>query len=207
MSNLNNLTVKEIKELLKNNNIIIPSNLLRNDLIKYTQTHLNTQPNILILVGTSTAGKSYIIDNYLLPNIPNSIAVTADGVFKELVKEHPRTPYKDIKPLVNDRLAQEIRKESKKHFVIVDHIFLNFLDKISNLNYHLVLIYTPLEQIAINLKKRPAGDKRFALGILDTFCEFYTRANQQDEIIDVISYNDIIKLLEIDNTVTKLNAG
>ena len=161
---------------------------------------------VFLILGTSSTGKTSLIQNYLLPNTPHSVYVWADGIFDDLTKEfaHVRgLQWKELKPMVRPRMIEEVKKIQNK-IVFVDDITPDLLD-IDVPNKHSILLYTPLHQLARQAKSRKAGDSRPLAGVLNSFIDFYTTDPTEESIeIDIISKDDIADFLDQEKMTEKI---
>ena len=142
---------------------------------------------VIVLLGTSSSGKSTFLERDLLPRTPSLTPVTADGIFDLLRTEHPYTPNAKLQKLVPERLLQEIEAARTCGDVIVDHVVSDFVQHIPQPVF-VIAFYTPLKTVMkLNLRRRP-GDARSMFGILKTFVELYKHSNDpRDEPLETLS--------------------
>lgn len=154
---------------------------------------------VFLILGTSSTGKSSLINKYILPNVPNSISISADEIFDELLKTAPLgIPSKELKPLVLPLMIQHIQDVKHKK-VFVDHVDIELLSY-DIPNRHTILIYTPLRQLAKQASVRTSSEGRRPLdGVLRQFSNFYTcEPNDESVLVDTISKEDILDFLTLD---------
>lgn len=162
----------------------------------------------IILSGTSSAGKSSIIDKF--PKKYNKISL--DNVFDEFGYIFFKVcEYKNLKnkyytqkekdkffyDCMYDKIISKLNKNKNNLIDIVDD-FDNKNDPIIRKyitnNIH-ILIYTNLDKLADNLNKRKSYDPRGTF-VFDQFTKYYENTNNKDEAIDTINYNNFIKSLK-----------
>jgi hypothetical protein len=159
-------------------------------------------PQIVLLIGTSCAGKTTLVQGHILPNFPDVKYVSADEVFKDLKVEFPRTPYASLKLLVPARLQQKVLERSKTNQVLVDDIKLDLLD--SGLQgLHSILIFVSLKELARNATLRRGGDRRPLDSVLRSFTSIYTTkpGNGRGGPLGEVSRKDIAAFLDLDKTL------
>jgi hypothetical protein len=170
---------------------------------------------IIFLAGSSSAGKTSLIKNYILSNFSNINYISSDDVFEELKLEFPRTPYAKIKTLVPERfknkiidsinLNEKIKKDKNKinlnEKILIDDIKLDLLDSDIEGIYS-ILIFTNLNNLAKNAFSRNANDRRPLDSVLRSFTNIYT-SEPLCEPITKISRKEIKNFLDLDDTLSE----
>jgi len=162
----------------------------------------------IIISGTSSAGKSSIIDKF--PKQYNKISW--DNVFDEFgynffkvceyknFKNKYYTQKEKDKFFYNCLYGKIISKLNIKKNNLID-IVDDFDDKSAPIIRKYIpiniqiLIYTNLDKLADNLNKRKSYDPRGTF-VYDQFTKYYENTNNKDEAIDTINYNNFIKSLK-----------
>jgi len=163
---------------------------------------------IIIISGTSSAGKSSIINEF--PKNYNKISW--DNIFEEFgytffqVCEYKNYKNKYYKQKEKDKffydcVYNKIINKLKKNKVNLIDIVDDFDEKNNPIvDSYLpskiqILIYTDLDKLIDNMNKRKSYDPRSRF-VFDQFAKYYVKTNSKNEAIDTINYNNFVKSLE-----------
>lgn len=152
---------------------------------------------IIILIGTSSSGKSSIgkkLQEY------GFIYLSLDEVNKEIMNNKNINIYYDdlVKKQIHRRIIIKRTRDAyneNKNVVIDEMCYEEYLKKMSvKYNIKKFLVYADLNRLKQNFYLRKTNDPRTITTIISHYSKFYTKATEEDPIIDRINKKMLIDL-------------
>ena len=173
--------------------------------IKYINSKMNQRgggKNIILLDGTSTAGKStiskYLVEKNGYVHICNDDygPIAYKKFISELSNEY--ISEEKMKKLVRDAIYDYMISESKKHDkVVFDDVAQDILDYIDRNKIYIVVVYTSIDNLVRNIANRnKKGESIRYKRHLHQFTKRYIRSESEKGSIDKINRKSFIENLK-----------